>query len=567
MVDNSFFEIDYTGKRAALFVPHQDDETNLFPSLLSALSSQGTEVFVVYMTNGDWKLPAKKRFEEALLALSLLGIKEDHVIFMGYGDGLNDPSRSHMFYAKNEPAVSPAGHDHTYGTDDHPDYAFSRRGEHSPYTRKAYTEDLKAVMLELKADLLLCNDLDQHADHRMLSICFDEALGRILKEVPDYRPEVIKGFAYATAYTAEPDLFSGLNMPETKRPEAGKTAQYQFDILGTSYYDWEGRVRLPLVPEARSLSLGKNLIARALRCHRSQQILRRADRIINSDEVGFKRRTDSLSYTARVTASSGDPSKLNDFMVFDTGDIDAEILEPGNCFWTPDAGDRNACARFDWDSPQTVSEIVIYGNYSCDESASGRIENIRVSFDNGFSLMSGPLPENGRALRLSFVPQESVRSCTLSVTDASGSGWGIAECELYGGTERFLIPAPFIKITADGDPAYDYLIGPGRSEAALDVYKYGCEAPARLYVAEGKAEIKGGRLIMDPEEKTVTIRAELMNGETVLTDEVMIRRISSAESLKKKLSVMYNKGMIKALKIKRRVSLGLKRRLRAVVKG
>jgi LmbE family N-acetylglucosaminyl deacetylase len=47
MSGNSFFEESYTGIRAAVFVPHQDDETNVAAALIASLSSQGAEVFVI----------------------------------------------------------------------------------------------------------------------------------------------------------------------------------------------------------------------------------------------------------------------------------------------------------------------------------------------------------------------------------------------------------------------------------------------------------------------------------------------------------------------------------------
>ena len=62
--------------------------------------------------------------------------------------------------------------------------------------------------------------------------------------------------------------------------------------------------------------LRDNPIAEAIFAHKSQRNEWNALRIINSDEIFFERRTDSLTFAAQVTATSGDASKVRDFKIF-----------------------------------------------------------------------------------------------------------------------------------------------------------------------------------------------------------------------------------------------------------
>lgn len=52
----------------------------------------------------------------------------------------------------------------------------------------------------------------------------------------------------------------------------------------------------------------------ALCAHLSQKALRRAVKLVNGDEVFWLRRTDNLAYEGMMTASSGNPDYLDDFI-------------------------------------------------------------------------------------------------------------------------------------------------------------------------------------------------------------------------------------------------------------
>lgn len=222
-------------KKALILVPHQDDELNASMNLLLWLKKAGIETYVAYSTNGDWRFSVDRRYAEAVSVCAKLGIGRDHVIFLGYGDWLNSEKHDHLFYADEVPAVSPAGFSHTYGGKQVRDLAYSLRNEHSPYTFPAFCRDISLLVETFLPDLIVCTDLDEHADHRALSLAFDKVMGEILKKRDDYHPQVLKRFAYCTAYAAEADFYEGGAVPETKRPRTGKTEKYAFDLVGSLY--------------------------------------------------------------------------------------------------------------------------------------------------------------------------------------------------------------------------------------------------------------------------------------------------------------------------------------------
>ena len=192
---------------------------------------------------------------------------------------------------------------------------------------------MKDLILDLKADVIFCVDFDKHADHRMLSIMFEEAVYEILSTPNnDYQPEIYKRFAYSTSFTAIRDFYSE-NLLETKRPIVGVNESYDFDIINCVNYIWRDRIRFPVSENCRETLLKNNPVAKAIFCHKSQRNNRNALGIINSDEIYFERRTDNLLFDAVISSSSGDPFKVKDFHIINTDDINASPPKFSNYLW------------------------------------------------------------------------------------------------------------------------------------------------------------------------------------------------------------------------------------------
>lgn len=421
--------------KCLVIVPHQDDEINLAAGFIHSLRKEGTEVYIAYSTNGDWKYSAEVRVSEAIKVADFLGdIPKDHIILLGYGDSFFDKNESHIFYCDEGRAVSHSGHSNTYGACDIIDYSTRKRGRPSNYNRKDFCEDLIDLIKDIKADLIICSDYDEHPDHRMLSLGFDYALGRVLAENKGYYPRVLKGFAYCNSYCAVPD-FNENPFRETMRPQLNITDKYEYDIIDTSIYRWDERVQIFMPESGLRRKYISNLKARALAMHFSQPILFRADRIINSDEVFWERRTDSISYSAKVSATSGNAAILNDFILYNTNNIDENPPSFTDHLWLPSPEDSLKEAVFEWADKQEVSVVCLYGDIN-NQYNDGTVS---IRFDNGYSIDALRLPEKGNRLTVSFEKQ-NIKTCTVSVT----GNIGLAECEFYADVKETLKDASVI---------------------------------------------------------------------------------------------------------------------------
>ena len=431
-------EVLYSGKRVMLIVPHEDDDLNVLGGVTEEYIRHGSEVFVVFMTNGDYHCAGEVRIKEAIGLYRYLGVPEDHIIFLGYGDQMRTENY-HIYNAPlDEVFTSSAGKTITYALDTHPPF----RREHL-YTLRNLTQDMKDVILENEPEIIYCVDYDRHWDHKCCSLIFDRVMGMLLKEVPDYSPAVFKGFGYSTAWYAQADFF------ETN---IRSTQDFQTSLFGQQpeVYRWSERVRLPVLPGSLSRSLPGSELYTELGYYASQVATDHAASVINGDKVFWKRSTDSLGRNALVSASSGDAEKLTDFMILDTDDLLDLGHMPCDGAWIPDEADLEKAAFVELDSPKDIYELVLYDN----PSESDNILNAIVLFDNGNSFETGPLDPGGAATRL-FPDVQQVQSFQITVLETEGACAGITELEAF--TKHTAQAPTFIKIMdSNGDFVYDY---------------------------------------------------------------------------------------------------------------
>ena len=517
---NSFFDKSYFGTRVLVLAPHPDDEINVAGNMILTLAAAKAEVFVAYSTNGDFEVAAEVRAQEAVDALKILGVPRERIIFLGYGDG-------HRL--TDTPAPSPAGHVETYAATGFVEYAKKTFGRHSPYTRANFKRDLKSLLLELRANVIFCVDFDSHADHRTLSILFEEALGEILTERTDYRPEVYKKLAYATAFTAAPDFYAA-NLRATLKPKIGETDTYDFDLIDRAGYDWENRVRFP-VTDSRPLLKG-NPIAEAVFAHKSQRNEWNALRIINSDEIFFERRTDSQTFSAQVTVASGDASKVRDFKILDS-------------LWQP--ADSQRKIFFAWEEPVQVQRIVIYGNLLDEEPARialrlelanpcAVVDKAGISLDN-VKNFTAELPNRGRPLIIDTAKLFVTRA-ELAVIDA-GKNFGLAEVEFFANVEPLHKIPPFVKLTVHDNFIYRYAVPYEVDRVSIGLYRFHVDAPVKITATAGDETvltdyITDGELILNFGRATeVVVTAEVTG--TDIYDRVIIRRVGDFAQIQLKV--------------------------------
>ncbi len=341
-----------TISKALVLAPHPDDEINIAGQVIPRLLDAGVDCTICFSTNGDYyPWDAKLRYSEAMRAAAVLGVPSDHIWFLGYGDAFDGP---HVYIDGADHVVtSKAGHASTYvarGLS----FSEATTGTPSPYTRSAFIGDIAAAIERALPDLIICVDYDSHADHKALALAFEHAMARVLRAHRDWRPVVLKKFAYACSWEGPNDYWS---FAPSVLPE--HIADGWPFVLSNPAYSWEERVRL--APDARTLTPGlkRNLLWPASKAHRSQRAYLFTSKVCNSDVVYWLRRTDNLVLDARLSASSGSVEGIDGFTRVDIDDISdgfavEQLAKRG---WVPSTSDTERTLTVEFMKPQNVAEI------------------------------------------------------------------------------------------------------------------------------------------------------------------------------------------------------------------
>lgn len=410
-----------------ILVPHQDDEIILCGSFLHTILDNGSDVHVVFMTNGNYEPSVHAlRLEEALQVLGMYGVSEDHVIFMGYANEY-DAGESHIY---NAPASielhSQYGASETYGLPGHPEYCFQKHGIHHKYTRDNLVNDLYEILDEMRPDLIFATGEEIHPDHSANSLFLDEVLGQILNEDSSYRPLVLKKPEYSTAWFG-PEDFSEVNNPpavfDYKNPYVFVNGHRSW--FYDPYLRWKDRLSIPADAEA------PGLVRRALELYASQDAIKHFNMLVNSDVVFWPRRTDSLMYEAVVRCSSGEARYLHDFKRNDTTDLkrkNRDIWNQDASVWRPAVDDEQPCIHIAFEKKRTVKEVVIYQEF-CPRCL---IIDCCLENEKGQVLWRGPL-EKKRAtvIKLAYVEVQALFIRVCGCANRKRYQPGITEIEIF----------------------------------------------------------------------------------------------------------------------------------------
>ena len=516
-VDNSFYDSQFKNKKVMVIVPHEDDDLLISGQVLPSMYKNGADVRVVFATNGDKRVSAYTRQSEACNALEKLGIPREKVIFLGYPDG------TQLYVGKKAFSFS-SGWDHTYAGKGFKDYHFDRFGTHAKYTAENMVDDIESVVLEYRPDYILAIDFDTHTDHRGVSISFEKAMERILKKESGYTPKVLKCFGYSLAWKSKPDFYA-LNIKSTVMQDREKNndPSYETDV---PQYRWNNRVRLPIDKKSFSHSILRCSEYKALSEHLSQYAYCYSERIINGDSVYWNRRTDSLTYNADISVSSGDASLLNDFRLIGVGNRTAgPNVKLENCVSRFDKNDAQKTVTVKFDSPKTVSCVSLYDNYGLNSNILGGV----ITFSDGSKVEVPALNADGSETRVVFEPKHNITSFTFKVTEYEGVA-GLDEIEAFENAD-YDMGFSLIKLkNADTDDyIYNYLITPDEKSLNLGVYLSNPNAGYTIKIIEGDSvKLEGNTLVFDDDFEKCTVRAEL-NGDPSTYDQITVKRLSERE--------------------------------------
>lgn len=516
-VDNSFYDSQFKNKKVMVIVPHEDDDLLISGQVLPPMYKNGADVRVVFATNGDKRVSAYTRQSEACNALEKLGIPREKVIFLGYPDG------TQLYVGKKAFSFS-SGWDHTYAGKGFKDYHFDRFGTHAKYTAENMVDDIESVVLEYRPDYILAIDFDTHTDHRGVSISFEKAMERILKKESGYTPKVLKCFGYSLAWKSKPDFYA-LNIKSTVMQDREKNndPSYETDV---PQYRWNNRVRLPIDKKSLSHSILRCSEYKALSEHLSQYAYCYSERIINGDSVYWNRRTDSLTYNADISVSSGDASLLNDFRLIGVGNRTAgPNVKLENCVSRFDKNDAQKTVTVKFDSPKTVSCVSLYDNFGLNSNILGGV----ITFSDGSKVEVPALNADGSETRVVFEPKHNITSFTFKVTEYEGVA-GLDEIEAFENAD-YDMDFSLIKLkNADTDDyMYNYLITPDEKSLNLGAYASDPNAGYTIKIIEGDSvKLEGNTLVFDDDFEKCTVRAEL-NGDPSTYDQITVKRLSERE--------------------------------------
>lgn len=332
-------------KRVLIVVPHPDDEINVAGTVIDQLKKSNVEIYVLMCTYGDYyPKAAQKRFAEMKRAAALIGIPFKNYIFLGFGDGW----KGECLYFAADRACSHAGKTETYSLNEEAvDFSYAKNGCHVPYNRDSYKKSVMSVIMDIKPDLIIGVDVDDHDDHKICSLMLDEAIGEIIKCDPEYRPLVLKKFAYMSVWNGKNDYFSAIPV-ESLGPENTQNDSACYPYL------WDDRMCVKVSENLLRLDYWNNPVYKALNSYKTQYGKIFFQKIVNSDATYWYRSVNSLSYKAKVSASSGEVSALNDFCI-----ADVKICgKSSRKSWKP--SDETPWIQYTWNEIVSAKKIYMY---------------------------------------------------------------------------------------------------------------------------------------------------------------------------------------------------------------
>lgn len=513
------YQAFFRGSTLMVVVPHEDDEINVAGSVIFGARREGMHVICVFLTNGDYEYIPDVRMKEAVRALGVLGVEKQDILFLGYPDG-GAHGECSVF---NDRRNTEEGEPQTRGSEMIPEFYMRKTGHHHAASWWNLLSDMERVISEYRPSGIISVDLDSHPDHRMCSVVCDHALGHVLRHTKgSYKPVVLKTFAYNLAFEGVKDFYQK-NLLST---EINQDKLLHPGLMDNPQLEWSHRIRLPVPEECRTQDLSQNVLFKALTCHMSQKAMRRAEQLINGDQVFWKRRTSNLAFCGTVSVSSGERKYLCDFCTVGFQDIASRHAAYGDYLWLPKEDDRHPWCRCDFDIPQDISAAAFWGNL--DEES--RIIKGRLSFSTGFQMEIGPLREHGRETFTEFPLQKAVFWVKFEILEQQGYKAGLSEWELLTNRD---CGAPVLKICVDGHFAYQWLVSKKRP---LCIDAYNPSERSLLWSVNGKITKKEYiQNICQKSSGAITVRVEAVD-DPDLWDEVIflpasLRRIAEKELL------------------------------------
>lgn len=455
----------FNGDTVMVIVPHEDDEINVAGATIYGAVKEGLQIILVYVTNGDFQYKADIRYKEVKRMASIMSLPMENIHFLGFPDN----SGKELLATRDRVFINHAGFSETHGSHGIIDYPTQYMGGPLSYTYNNLVLAIKDIIGRFKPSTIIAIDEDVHVDHQLTSIAVEESICKVVKENSNYTPKVLKSFAYDTDFESINDYYA-MHLQSTVQNRAWIVA----DFLSTNnpMLLWEDRIRIPVPPDCRSLSLVGNPIFRALGAHMSQSSYKHGPKLINGDQIFWQRRTDNVVLHATVTATSGNISKINDFLRYDSYDVTKKIANPEDYTWIPDDTDQESTVTIRFDEPTEIKYINWFENVWFSNDIGQALQGTTIKTSTGLEINIPPyyyphFEAFPYIKQYVFEQPITIDWISFTVMKPKGVMAGISEIEIYPPNNQF---PTYCHIVCNEQFAYDWVVYPGERLPSISVY-------------------------------------------------------------------------------------------------
>lgn len=455
----------FNGDTVMVIVPHEDDEINVAGATIYGAVKEGLQIILVYVTNGDFQYKADIRYKEVKRMASIMSLPMENIHFLGFPDN----SGKELLVTRDKVFINHAGFSETHGSYGIIDYPTQYMGGPLSYTYNNLVLAIKDIIGRFKPSTIIAIDEDVHVDHQLTSIAVEESICKVVKENSNYTPKVLKSFAYDTDFESINDYYA-MHLQSTVQNRAWIVA----DFLSTNnpMLLWEDRIRIPVPPDCRSLSLVGNPMFRALGAHMSQSSYKHGPKLINGDQIFWQRRTDNLVLHATVTATSGNISKINDFLRYDSYDVTKKIANPEDYTWIPDDTDQESTVTIRFDEPTEIKYINWFENVWFSNDIGQALQGTTIKTSTGLEINIPPyyyphFEAFPYIKKYVFEQPITIDWISFTVMKPKGVMAGISEIEIYPPNNQF---PTYCHIVCNEQFAYDWVVYPGERLPSISVY-------------------------------------------------------------------------------------------------
>jgi LmbE family N-acetylglucosaminyl deacetylase len=462
---NALEATNFYQKKVLVISPHHDDEMLGCAGVIKRYVDSGADIRMLYVTNSDMTNQSKDRLQESIAALNLLGLSKNKIFYLSYGDGI----LINLFNLRNFPdqVISSKYYSQTLSYPDMGIYSYhcSKYGSETAFTRRNVLNDLSNLLLEFQPEeIYMPAQMEGHGDHSATALFTLEAILKVRQSI-SYQPTTLEYMIYSF------DLNLGIWLPWLYCDATQPVTNEYFNVDQYTPYSWRERVSLPVcaamtipfTPVWDNGPVETILPTDNLKYHAIHQFNSQSgsyyffERLIRTDEVFWKRKINSLSYNATVTASSENYAKNQLGRNVVDGAFIGEMSPPftgrNSDFqaseWAAAGPLYGTWIQLSWRYPITANQLKLYDRPNLNDN----ILSGRLQFSDGTTQMVGRLNPNGSATTINF-PLKTFHWVKFIMDGFEGANPGLSEFEVYNTMENIALKA---LVTASSQTATNQL--------------------------------------------------------------------------------------------------------------